>query len=589
MNLNWRYLDSAGAAHVGWSPATEDQPLSPYERMAAQMAEIRQMGCTAVLLPPSTKGAAGAFSGGYDLFDPYDLGSKDQCGSIPTAYGTAEQLRQLVAVIHRYEMQGYGDLVVHQYDGGTADGGYTYKGANDVEGAGRWPKTNTCFAQQPDFVGGVTPDEVPDEEGNFGFGLLAAYQNAKPPGYMWNGAIANAAWLVDSVGLDGLRIDDAKGTCDKFVYALLTSSTLRSMWPFAEYYDGDTAKLWNYVHNLMQGKCAVLDFTFKFNVQNICNHTSSVWMGALANIGYCNIDPANAVTFCESADTDTSPGEQIVYNKILGYAIMLTFPGYPMIYYRDWSTDPGCYGLKNEINNLAWIHEYLAQGDFVVRLDTDPQVFVHERMGFGDAPGCVCAFNNDEYTGFTRTVQTHFGPNRQMHDYTYNGSVDDIWTDESGNLTIEIPPNNNGNGFVIYGPAGVTGGFGSTPIEQKQILHGAVDLDIGCMGNPTLIEDSHGDKTLTVGRFWCAKGTYLSATLTPDQTDWGNSTQIMIEMLDAVGELDAYAFDDQGDDTQGFTARTTMAGWHTIELVTSGLPPAGSAFSLKVNYTGAPM
>jgi alpha-amylase len=47
------------------------------------------------------KAAAGAsnLADGYGPFDDYDLGSKNQKGSIPTRFGTREQLQRCVAVM----------------------------------------------------------------------------------------------------------------------------------------------------------------------------------------------------------------------------------------------------------------------------------------------------------------------------------------------------------------------------------------------------------------------------------------------------------------------------------------------------------
>ena len=567
MDWNWRTVDASGAAHVGWL-VSGDQSIAPYDRMAAQLAEVRAAGFTANLLPPSTLGAAGAFSGGYDLVDNYAIDG--------TAFGSSEQLRRFVAIAHRYEMQVYGDLVLHQMDGGTADGTYTYK---SVGGAGRFPKHSSCFVEGTISAGGVPVDPVPNSEGNFGFGAMCSYVNSTPPGYMHDEAIAAAGWLVRAVGLDGLRIDDAKGTNGAFVYELLTSSTIAPLWCFAEYYDGNSGALWNYVHGYEQGRCGVLDFALKFNAGTICDGGGTAWAGACANLGYCTVDPANAVTFCESADTDTSYGEQTVNGKILAYALMLTFPGYPMVYYRDWSTDPHCYGLKNGIDNLVWIHERLAQGDFVVRLDTDQHVFAHERSGFDAAPGCTCVFNTDPWSEHTITVDTKWGPHAQLHNYASCGSVDDVWTDAAGRLTLTVQACDNGYGYLIYAPPGIEGGFDSKPVETNQTFEGADDLKIGPIINGTL----------QVGRVWAQVGSWLSATLTITGRDgWGNSVDIATHVTDSEGFLAMMPYDDQGEATQGHTTRTKRSGWHTISIVAIGMPDGGTPFSLRATYTAAP-
>ncbi len=574
-NFNWGYLATPGNTNtntVGWL-ADKAATGSPYQRMSAMLAQLRAVPFAAVLLPPSTKGAAGPFSGGYDLRDPYDVGSKDQCGEVATAFGTAEQLRQLVAIAHRYEMGVYIDLVLHQYDGGTAEGVYTSPGSG---APGRWPKHTTCFNSE-DVPGGVPGDSVPNEAGNFGFGQRPSYQNATPPGYMWQGAIANAQWLVKTLGTDGMRIDDAKGTNADIVYDLTTAPGLTDQEVFWEYYDGNLQAIAAYAAS-QKWRGAALDFTTKFNLGNIANNNSRVWMGQLANIGWCIVDAANCITWAESKDTDTSPGEQTIWNKIFVYAVLMTFPGYPMVYARDYLTGPQCYGLGAEIDNLVWIHEKLAQGEFVVRLDTDFQVFAHERLGFGDAPGCTCFFNNDQYSAHTVTIHTKWGPDFRLHNYAFCGSVDDVWTDENGLLTVSVQANDNGENFLIYGPPGLSGGFDTTPQETNQTFFGASDLDIGPIVTGTL----------QVGRIWCAAGTWLSSTLTIDDASWGNSADLAVHITDDEGFLVMMPYDDQGDATQGHTTKAKLSGWHSISIVAVGMPEGGTPFSLRATYTGAP-
>jgi alpha-amylase len=48
--------------------------------------------------PPVWKGPSGIQSVGFDPFADYDLDSKDQRGTVPTHYGTREQLARCVAM-----------------------------------------------------------------------------------------------------------------------------------------------------------------------------------------------------------------------------------------------------------------------------------------------------------------------------------------------------------------------------------------------------------------------------------------------------------------------------------------------------------
>jgi hypothetical protein len=61
--------------NASWSEITEKIP------------ELAEAGYESLWLPPPAK-AGGGFSVGYDVFDRFDLGSKDQKGTVGTRYGT---------------------------------------------------------------------------------------------------------------------------------------------------------------------------------------------------------------------------------------------------------------------------------------------------------------------------------------------------------------------------------------------------------------------------------------------------------------------------------------------------------------------
>src|SRR5215831_5534101 len=57
------------------SPADDDRRLPWWwDHLAAQARELRQVGFTAIWLPPVWKSSAGTLSVGYDMYDDYDLG-----------------------------------------------------------------------------------------------------------------------------------------------------------------------------------------------------------------------------------------------------------------------------------------------------------------------------------------------------------------------------------------------------------------------------------------------------------------------------------------------------------------------------------
>jgi glycosidase len=83
-----------------------------WNQIADKMPEIAEAGYTALWVPPPTKGSS-QYSAGYDCFDPFDLGDKNQAGTIPTRYGTKEELLRMVRIAHRFGIRVYLDNVVN--------------------------------------------------------------------------------------------------------------------------------------------------------------------------------------------------------------------------------------------------------------------------------------------------------------------------------------------------------------------------------------------------------------------------------------------------------------------------------------------
>lgn len=440
MDFNYVIWDPVKQAKVvGWPLPTATQPLWAYQRIGALAKTMKSIGINKALFQPSTLGASGIYSGGYDKKEDYIFSG--------TSWGPQAAAVEAVKDLNDEGVEVIGDAVLHQY------GGYPkqqYKSAV-------FPKTPACFAwyqgmANPKYPGNVAPDSVPDPAGGNPDGDLCAYD--QPDRYMWNGAIAATLNQMAVLGIRHWRIDEAKDLHAPFVCALIDA--VHRVHPNAffvgEYFDGNNAALGGWVNYWMGRRASCFDFGFKFNIGTICNNNSNSWMGKLSEIGYCMQDSMKAVTFCENSDTDTTPGEQTIWNKQLGYDAMFTLPGEPMIYYRDWAKDPNCYGLTEGINNGLWRWKNLAQGAFVTR-NAEFQTFACERLGYGSAPGVVALFNNDQWAEHTIKVQTRYSPGTRLHEYSGNaGYSADLWTDWQGCITRTIPRNVNGCNSLFYAP-----------------------------------------------------------------------------------------------------------------------------------------
>lgn len=83
-----------------------------WKELADKMPELAEVGYGALWLPPPTKGSGG-LSVGYDLWDPFDIGSKDQRGSVSTRYGTEGDLLRMVEIAHRFGIKVYWDNIMN--------------------------------------------------------------------------------------------------------------------------------------------------------------------------------------------------------------------------------------------------------------------------------------------------------------------------------------------------------------------------------------------------------------------------------------------------------------------------------------------
>ncbi|MEX1111665.1 MAG: alpha-amylase family glycosyl hydrolase, partial [Chthoniobacterales bacterium] len=83
-----------------------------WSEVARKMPELAEAGYNSLWLPPPAK-ASGGLSVGYDLWDPFDLGSEDQRNTVRTRYGTEAELLHMMEVAHRFGIRVYFDNIMN--------------------------------------------------------------------------------------------------------------------------------------------------------------------------------------------------------------------------------------------------------------------------------------------------------------------------------------------------------------------------------------------------------------------------------------------------------------------------------------------
>lgn len=530
-----------------------------------------------VQLPPWSLAQGGAAPGcdGYGVFQRRNLNG--------TRYGSLESLMSAIAALNANGCATYGDLVLHQMSGENGGPGvFRYHGADAKTMNGRGQTTPGWFRGGMKQDDPIPPfcreDQVPVPADDFPFGRELSYQNCNPHGVTARDAIDYLRWVTKRTGATGYRFDDTKGT-----YAPAVKQIMDAMpeLPFySEYFDGNPANLnWWATSSPMNGRSAVEDFTLHWRVQAACNGFDATQFNS-GGAGYFEWNSGLSVGFVDNPDTDTSPGQQVVFNKGLAYAHLLTLPmRLALVYGKDYfpaSIWPGAYGLKPLIDNLCWINRMFAFGNYEVRY-VDHDVHVASRDGNGGAVGwsggLLTALNFNTLDPRTITCATPFGANRWLHDYT--GHHPDIWTDARGNATFTVPSNaySNGQSFLCFAPGGVTGLVSRPPRRTSQTYFGSADLDV----MPAL-----NTSRKLPQRIYCAKGARVALALSADLAAGTSLTS-------AVNSPDGATISERriGTAPLDHPGNTTAAGWHTISVLGSGLPPQGTSFELTVTYMGS--
>lgn len=241
-----------------------------WKDMADKMPELSEAGYGAIWIPPPTKGSGG-LSVGYDLWDPFDLGGKDQRSTVRTRYGTEAEFLRMVQTAHRFGIRIYIDNIMNHrafdipgYNESTpidlypgmvpedfhlrvTEDGFYRKWDNVSDWNDAWQVQNRNFSDLIDiahetpnvnfgrtegstyskvaFVRHPNNPEFYDHHPTLGYvgfgntnitaGLIASnqsYYTEDVGGYL----IRAARWLMERSKADGLRLDAVKHVPDYF-------------------------------------------------------------------------------------------------------------------------------------------------------------------------------------------------------------------------------------------------------------------------------------------------------------------------------------------------------------------------------------
>lgn len=406
-----------------------DCPQDWYAHLQAELSELATAGFTTLWLPPPSKGMAGGYSMGYDVFDHYDLGEYDQQGTVATRFGTSAQLKQLIRSAHTHKLQVLADIVLNHMMGGR-------KEANPKTGTrtwsafsyphGKFQKDWRCF-----HPSNPHPDNGPPYHSkDFGEDFCHANPYVATELQRWGD------WLIDDVGFDGFRLDFVKGIEPWYVKTWVSGGKRRGRFVVGEFWDADRPAVEGWLDAVGPGVSA-FDFPLFYTLKAMCNDSSGSFdMRKLNRVGLAATRPFNAVTFVENHDTDRH--DPVVTDKMMAYAHILISEGFPCVFYKDYAT----YGLKPKVDQLISIRKRYAGGTSST-LHTSDDLYVMQRNGSANAPGCVLVLNDhaSEWKGAWVKVKWR---NANLRDAT--GVAQPKWVNNDGWVQLWAPP----RGYAVY-------------------------------------------------------------------------------------------------------------------------------------------
>ncbi|MBN2162229.1 MAG: hypothetical protein JXR25_16535 [Pontiellaceae bacterium] len=443
-----------GSAHVMMQGFYWNCPEDWYLVMTEKAGELADMkggyGIDRIWFPAPQKSQSGRGSMGYDPYDYYDLGQYDQKGTVPTHFGTQEQLKSAIQAFRKKGVSCMGDIILNHRVGGASEEN------PNLHGKSSW----TDFS-------GVASGRCPWRYDQF---HPSSHEKADPGAFADFPDVCHASsagqdlidwcnWLKEdeNAGFDGgWRLDYVKGVDPDYLHKFLSGT---HSFGILECWDGMKVV----EEYLEESKApAVFDFPAFYTMEKVFNHGEDIDLLVDSDEVFAARAPDRAVTFVANHDTDKDAHvESITGNTMLAYAFILTYQGYPCIFWKDYFE----YGLSdfggqpgNGIRPLVWVRGALGGGRpkiEVLKSDSAALLAYGTLDGTPDAPGYIVAINNHPDKILTAKLKTD---NRFLRRksltchawYSYaegeNRRPGDVPCGASGQLTLEVPP----RGYVVY-------------------------------------------------------------------------------------------------------------------------------------------
>jgi alpha-amylase len=441
-------------------PDVSNQQFNWWNIVKNEIAHLKTVGITALWLPPACK-AKDVISMGYDPFDFYDLGEYLQKYHTKkeTWFGSKEDLMGLILAAHDSGIQVLADLVFNHCSGGeletnpyTGSAWYTlFEPASN-----KFQRNYDCFH----------PSEYESYDGGVFDGYSRTDLCHRNP-YVYAEILKYCRWLIEEIGFDGFRYDCVKGYGGwltksiqeyKYKYSPTEEKYFKPFGVGELWFNNDqTIENWlDEVNNFSDNPVSAFDFVLRDKLRSLCLD-KQFSLKELANWGNTLLNrPFEAVTFVENHDT-CSPhpdvaDKEIFSDKMLAYSFILTHPGYPCIFWRDYyDFNLAQTGNFSGIDALISIHERYAGGNSDI-LYVDDDLYILQRDGYNNQKGLIYVLNKAEGNWNGKRIQTQW-KNTRFGPLAWRGTNDSsipqpIITDDNCFGNFWAPP----RGYSVYVP-----------------------------------------------------------------------------------------------------------------------------------------
>ena len=473
-----------------------------WNRLKEQASDLAKAGITALWLPPAYKASGGMSDVGYGVYDLFDLGEFDQKGTIRTKYGTKDEYVAGVKTARAAGLQIYADVVFNHKMGGDAEEEfeaipldpndrnrplgnaemikswtrYDFPGRGDQYSSMKWRwwhfDSVDYNSKKPDYKAVYRMKDKSFETkvdlrgGNYdylmGCDLDMNHPEVRGELKYWG------EWMLDTIGVDGFRLDAIKHIQGDFFNEWLDHLEARAgreLFTVGEYWSEDFGALSWYIGNA-GGRLNLFDVPLHYNFHRASKAGGSYDMRKILDGTLMQNLPLFAVTFVDNHDTQPLQAlESIVeaWFKPLAYAlILLRAEGYPSIFYPDYYganyKDRGRDGNEYEIwmtshrwllDRLLFARKYCAYGPQYTYFDHE-NIIGWTRLGSQQHPRAMAVIMSDG-PGGGKWMEVG-KPNATFYDITEH---------------IKTPVQTNQYG---WGEFRTNGGSVSVWLEQQSIL-----------------------------------------------------------------------------------------------------------------------